>query len=277
MAFRKGFIERSLMGALSFFRQSIFADETASLPGLLQSFDPRVKSATILLFVLLAMFTRSILVLGILYALCLVLAVFSRIKLGFFLKRTWIFIPLFSLMIAIPALFSFVSPGETVMTIGKLYVTRQGMLAACIFIGRVITSVSFVVLLSITTRHFELLKALRSFGVPQMFVMIFGITYRYIYLFVEIVENTYRAIKSRVGSKIHYRKGQNVMAWNIVHLWARSYLLNEQVYNAMLSRGFRGEPVVLNQFQIRPRDWWWVFGSVVTILLLAFAECTKKI
>ena len=277
MAFRKGFIERSLMGALSFFRQSIFADETASLPGLLQSFDPRVKSATILLFILLAMFTRSISVLGILYALCLILAVFSRIKLGFFLKRTWIFIPLFSLMIAIPALFSFVSPGETVMTIGKLHVTRQGMLAACIFIGRVITSVSFMVLLSITTRHFELLKALRSFGVPQMFVMIFGITYRYIYLFVEIVENTYRAIKSRVGSKIHYRKGQNIMAWNIAHLWARSYLLNEQVYNAMLSRGFRGEPVVLNQFQIRPRDWWWVFGSVATILLLAFAEYTKKI
>lgn len=277
MAFRNGFIERSIRGALSFFRQSIFADETASLPGLLQSFDPRVKAATILLFVLLAMFTRSISVLGILYVLCLVLVVLSRIKLGFFLKRTWIFIPLFSLMIAIPALFSFVSPGTPVMSMGVLCVTRQGMMAACIFIGRVITSVSFIVLLSITTRHFELLKALRSFGVPQMFVMVLGITYRYIYLFVEIVENTYLAIKSRVGSKIHYRKGQNIMAWNIAHLWARSYLLNEQVYNAMLSRGFRGEPVVLNQFQIRPRDWWWVFGSVAMILLLAFAEYTKKI
>lgn len=274
---RKDFIERFLRGALSFFKQSIFADETACLPGLLQSLDPRVKTATILLLILLALFTRSIAVLGVLYLLILALALVSGIRLGFFLKRTWIFIPLFSLMIAIPALFSFVSPGEPVKSVGALCITRQGILAACFFVGRVITSVSLTVLLNMTTRHFELLKALRSFGVPQTFVMVLGITYRYIYLFVEIVENTHRAIKSRIGSRIHYRTGQNIVAWNIAHLWTRSCLLNEQVYNAMLSRGFRGEPVVLNQFQIRPRDWWWVFGSVVTILLLVFAEYTKKI
>jgi len=274
---RQDFVERSIRGALLFFKQSIFADETASLPGLLQSLDPRVKAATILLLILLALFTRSLAVLSLLYLLCLVLALLSKIRLGFFLKRTWIFIPLFSLMIAIPALFSFVSPGEPVKSMGALCITRQGILAACFFVGRVITSVSLMVLLNMTTRHFELLKALRSFGVPQMFVMVLGITYRYIYLFVEIVENTHRAIKSRTGFRMHYRTGQNIVAWNIAHLWTRSCLLNEQVYNAMLSRGFRGEPTVLNQFQIKPRDWWWAFGSIVIILLLVYGEHTARL
>ena len=272
MMTKRDFVERSIGSALFFFKQSIFADETASKPGLLQSLDPRMKSAAILLLILLALFTRSISVLGFLYFLCLVLALLSRIGLGFFLKRTWIFIPLFALMIAVPALFSFVSPGEPVRSLGILCITRQGIRAACFFVGRVITCVSLTVLLSMTTRHFELLKALRSFGVPQMFVMVLGISYRYIYLFVETVENTYLAIKSRVGGGIRWRSGQNIVAWNIAHLWTRSCLLNEQVYNAMLSRGFRGEPVVLNRFQAKARDWWWLAGSVGLAILLAYAE-----
>ncbi len=269
---KKDFVERSIRGALSFFKESIFADEIASRPGLLQALDPRIKAVTILFFILMVMFTRSLAVLGAIYLLCLVLAMFSRIGLGFFLKRTWIFIPFFSLLIAIPALFSFVSPGEPILSVGPLVITRSGLMAAGIFLGRVITSVSLVVLLSMTTRHFELLKALRFFGIPQMFVMVLGITYRYIYLFVEIVENTFLAIRSRVGSGMHYRKGQKVVAWNIAHLWIRSYLLNEQVYQAMVSRGFRGEPVTLNHFQTKPRDWLWLFVTAMVIVLLAYTE-----
>ncbi len=123
----------------------------------------------------------------------------------------------------------------------ELIITHQGLSGAVLFVMRVITSVSFVVLLSITTRHFELLRTLRIFKIPQVFIMTLGMCYRYIFLFVEIVEHTYLAIKSRVGVKMHYKKGQHVVAWNIAYLWARSYQLNEDVYKAMLSRGYRGE------------------------------------
>ena len=269
---RKDFIERSIRGTLSFFKEAIFADETASLPGLLQSLDPRIKIVTVLCCLLLVLFTRCLAVLGFLYLLSLILAVISWIRLGFFLKRTWVFIPLFSLLIAIPAMFSFVSPGDPVLSAGAFHITRHGLMSAGFFIGRVITSVSLVVLLSMTTRHFDLLKALRFFGIPQMFVMVLGICYRYLYLFVEIVENTHRAIRSRVGSGMHHQKGQKVVAWNIAHLWMRSYALNEQVYNAMVSRGFRGEPVTLDHFQTKPRDWFWLFATIVVILLLGYAE-----
>ena len=77
---------------------------------------------------------------------------------------------------------------------------------------------------------------------------------------------------SRVGSRIHYRKGQRVVAWNIAHLWRRSYALNEQVYNAMVSRGFRGEPVAVDRFRTRPRDWWWLLATGVVMLLLGCVE-----
>ena len=81
----------------------------------------------------------------------------------------------------------------------------------------------------------------------SVFVMVLGMCYRYIYLFVEILENTHRAVQSRVGSRLHFRKGQRLVTWHIASLWTRSHQLNEQVYNAMVSRGFRGEPVALTR------------------------------
>jgi len=264
VAKNNNFIERSIVGALAFLKESIFADEYASQNGFLQSLDSRIKTATFLSVILQILFTRNILVLLCLYALCLLLAQISRINLGFFLKRTWVFIPLFSLLIAIPALFSVFTPGESLLTFKAagftLIITRQGLHGATLFVTRVITSVSFVVLLSITTKHFELLKVLRIFKIPQVFVMTLGMCYRYIYLFVETIENTYLAIKSRVGTKVHYKRGQHIVAWNIAYLWARSYQLNEQVYSAMLSRGYRGEPIILNDFKLKTKDWLWLLS-----------------
>jgi cobalt/nickel transport system permease protein len=194
------------------------------------------------------------------------LACLSRIDLRFFLKRTWVFIPIFSLFIAIPAIFSVFTPGEAFLSFKLMglnfIITRQGVGGAVLFVARVITSVSFAVLLSLTTKHFELLKVLRVFKVPHIFVMVLGMCYRYIYLFVEVVENTYLAIKSRIGGKIHYKKGQRIVAWSMASLWYRSYRLNEAVYGAMLSRGYSGEPVVFHDFKSKPGDWAWLACSV---------------
>jgi cobalt/nickel transport system permease protein len=270
------FIERSIMGALSFLKESVMSDEYASRKAFLQSLDPRIKLATFAIFILAALFTRNILTVLTLYLICLGLARFSKINLGFFLKRTWIFIPLFSLFIALPALFDVFTPGDAIVSfkiIGlSLTITHQGLSGALLFVARVITSVSFVVLLSITTKHFELLKVLRVFKVPQVFVMVLGMCYRYIYLFAEIVENTYIAIKSRVGRRIHYKKGQHMAAWNIASLWYRSYQLNEAVYGAMLSRGYSAEPVIFNNFKAKPKDWAWLCVVIFATAGLLYYE-----
>jgi len=275
------FVERSILGALSFLKESIFADEYASQKGFLQSLDPRIKTATFLLFLVQILLAENIYILLYLYALCLLLAQFSKIDLGFFLKRTWVFIPLFSLFIAIPALFSIFTPGEALaaFNIGalKLVITRQGLSGATLFVTRVVTSVSFAVLLSITTRHFELLKVLRIFKIPQIFVMTLGMCYRYIYLFVEIIENTYLAIKSRVGTKVHYKRGRHIVAWNIAYLWQRSYRLNEDVYRAMLSRGYQGEPVILNDFKIKAKDWFWLLSAAAMLIAVFYYNSCAKI
>lgn len=269
----KGFIEGSLRGALALFQESIFAEYYASRRGLLQALDPRIKVATFLLFISLILFAKGFVTLLTLYILCLMLTAASRIDLWYFLKRTWVFVPLFSLFIAIPAIFNLVTPGDPLVAFNvfawSVAITRQGLNGAAMFVLRVLTSVSFVILLGLTTRHFDLLKVLRIFGIPSVFVMTIGMCARYIYMFVETIENIHQAIKSRVGSRVHYKKGQRLVAWNIASLWNRSYQFNEAVYNAMRSRGYRGEPVTLDDFRVTFKDAIWLFFvAIFTAVML---------
>ncbi len=262
-------------GILSFLKNSLFAEEYALKNGFMQSLDPRIKILTFALFIIVTLLVKSIPVVLSLYLFCLFLACISKINLGFFLKRTWIFIPLFSLFIVLPALFSNFTPGQELLSfkVGGLVlaVTLPGVLTVLLFVLRVAAMVSFAVLLSITTRHFELLKVLRIFGIPQVFVMVLGICYRYIYLFLGVIENTYFAIKSRVGSVVHYKSGQQIAGWNIAFLWSRSYQLNEDVYKAMLSRGYSGEPHVFDDFRTSSRDWiWLIFVGVLGVCIIRF-------
>lgn len=270
---RNNFIEKSIVAAVSFLKEAAFSDEHALKDGFLQSIEARIKVITIILLLLSVLFTRNIAFLFLLYSFCISLVLFSKISLVFFLKRTWVFIPLFSLFVALPALFANFTPGEPLFSFKlfgvSLIITKSGFDTAALFVMRVATSVSFAVLLGLVTKHSVLLSVLRIFKVPQVFVMTTGMCYRYIYLFAKTVENTYLGIKSRVGAKVNYKKGQRMAAWNMASLWRRSVGLNEEVYNAMLSRGYTGEPFVLEEFKFTIKDWvWFLFTATIFILTL---------
>jgi len=263
------FIERSIIGALTFLKDSIFSEECAGTSGFLQSLDPRIKIVSFLLFIFKALLSVSVTDLLLFYVFCLILVLASKINLVFFLKRTWFFIPLFSLFIAWPAIFG---PGQALFVWhipgAELIISRQGLAGAEIFIMRLLVCVSWAVLLNLTTRHFTLLKALKIFRIPQVFIMVLGMCYRYIYLFVEMIQNIYLAIKSRIGIGVRYQKGQEIVAWNIVSLWNRSVELNEEVYKAMLSRGYRGEALAWNDFKIKAGDYLWLAATIMIIWII---------
>jgi cobalt/nickel transport system permease protein len=164
-------------------------------------------------------------------------------------------------------LFNTFSPVEPLVSFKFLAITftitKQGLSGAIIFFSRVLTSVSLCVLLALTTRHYVLLKVLRIFKVSQIFVMVMGMCYRYVYLFIEIIQNTYIAIKSRCGGIDSSRYGQKIVAVNIAGLWRRSYDLHNQVYGAMISRGWSGEPAVLEEFQAGAGDVFWLCAAIV--------------
>ena len=253
---RRGFVERTLADITHTLEQSLFAEEIARQPGLLQSLDPRVKVVSIILLLIAVSLSRSLAVIVGLYLLTLVLAWFSSVPMGFFVKRVWLFMPFFTGIIAIPAFF--LTPGPALVQLPWGWViTRTGAMTALFLLLRVGASVSLAVLLMLTTPWNSVLKALGVLRVPDVFVVILGMTFRYIYLLLHTVNDMFLSRKSRVVGRMSTADQRRLLAASAGMLLTRSLDLSSEVYLAMQSRGLHGYPRTMDTWKMRASDWIW--------------------
>ncbi len=253
---RRSVIERTLAGLAQALEQSLFAENIARQPGLLQALDPRIKIISILALLIAVGLSRSLPVLLGLYGVALVLAWRSAVPMGFFIKRVWLFMPFFTGIIALPAFFVTPGPPLVMLPLG-LTITRTGALTALFLLLRVSTSVSLGVLLMLTTAWPTLLKALSVLRVPDGFILILGMTYRYIYLLLRTAEDMFLSRKSRVVGRMSSAEERHVVAASAGTLLNKTLHLSGEVYLAMQSRGYRGQARTLDAFRMRALDWAW--------------------
>lgn len=264
-----GFVQKTVYSVISLLEESLFQEHFAKTAGLLQTLDPRAKLLAALALLTAVSLLRGIWTIWFIYLTIFALAVFSKINVGFFLKRVWLFVPLFSAVMAIPATLSWVTPGRPVWMLyqfehelrfgpltlpSALAVTDLGLNAALLFVSRVALSVSIAVLLVLTTPWQNLLRALRVLGVPHFFVFALGMSYRYIHLLLNLMLELHLGRQSRTLRASSWSEDQGWVAARMGYLFKRSHTLGESVYNAMLSRGFQGEPKMIEEMRWKWSD-----------------------
>ena len=271
----RGFFERTLGDITGVLEQTLFAEEIARQDGLLQSLDPRAKVIGALALLIAISASHNLFVIVALYALTLPIAAASQVPMGFYFKRVWVFMPFFTGLVALPALFSPFTPGAPLVTLidlasPRLYlaITLPGVVTAAFLLLRVGASVSVAVLVILTTRWATLLKALRVLRVPQAFVLILGMTFRYIYVLIHAANNMFLARKSRLVGRVSSAEERHWLTASLGTLFVKSYDLSDQVYLAMQSRGFRGEAQVIDALVWRGVDWLWL-AAFLTIAAAA--------
>ncbi|MEU7875274.1 cobalt ECF transporter T component CbiQ [Dactylosporangium sp. NPDC049140] len=279
---RKGsFVAKTLEGASGVLRQAMFSDDIAAAKGLLQRFDPRVKLVTMVGLLVAVALVHSLPLLAGAYAATVALAVASGLSLGFFIKRVWLFIPIFTGIVVLPATLSIVTPGDVLLPLWHWHghthgVTEQGLHGAGIIVARVATSISLVVLLTLTTPWVRLLAALRALGVPKIFVLIIGMAYRYLFLLLDAVDDMYTARKARtlVGDtgKRQVAEGRRFVAAGAGTLFGKAHQLSEEVHQAMTARGYTGNARTLTGFRLRPADAVWSVAVVALAVALLVAD-----
>jgi cobalt/nickel transport system permease protein len=267
---KTSFVAKTLDGTSKLVRQAMFADDVAASRGLLQRVDPRVKLVTFVGLLVTAAFVRSIPALAALYLVTLVLAALSGLSVGFFVKRVWLFVPLFTGIVVLPATLNVVTSGHIVVRLGtwfghELGVTSEGLHAAGLIVLRVATSISIVVLLTLTTPWHQVLAALRSLFVPKMFVLVLAMAYRYVFHLLTAVTDMYTARRSRTaGSDRDAVPGRRFVAASAGALFGKAHTVSEEVYLAMVSRGYTGEVRTLRRARLGVVDAAWI---VVTVML----------
>jgi cobalt/nickel transport system permease protein len=264
---RSSFIEKSLADVSHTLEQTLFAEKIAQENGLLQRRDARIKILALILLLLAVGLSHNLAIILGLYLLLLGLAWASAVPMGFYIKRVWLFMPFFTGIVAIPALFITPGPALWHLPLG-LVVTQSGLNSALFLLLRVGTSVSAAVLLVLSTPWNTVLKALGVLRLPDVVVLILGMTYRYIYLLLHTANDMFLSRRSRILRRLDGASERRLVAASAGTLLSRSLQLSSEVYLAMQSRGFQGTPRTMDTFKMGSGDW--VF-AVTTLIISAAA------
>ncbi len=233
----------SMEELLTFFRDTLLTEKSTGIDSPVHRLDPRVKLLSLVSIIFCAVSLENAVFFGILLVLLMVLVLLSRIPLKLYLVRVS-FIPLFSLIIALPI--PFIVSGNPLTFIhvyGFTYLTVsfEGLYRAIVFVLRVWVASGVAILLISTTKFSSLAVALRKLGVPEIFTSLLLITYRYIFLFAGEALSMVQARNMRSFGKESVLQRIRVVGQMIGSLFIRAYERGEQVYYAMLSRGYTGK------------------------------------
>lgn len=113
---------------------------------------------------------------------------------------------------------------------------------AFILLVKFLVSISFIILLSSTTKVQDMLEGGTRMGLPPDFALILGMMLRYLFVFGYIYRKVTDALVTRCfdafDRKLPYRYRLRQMGYILGTLFIRAYEQGERVYISMLCRGY---------------------------------------
>ncbi len=227
---------------------------------LLHLADPRVKIIAAVVLSLELVFLDSLLALFIAFFSAVLMLLLTEIEIGLLLKRLAV-VNIFVLLLWL--IIPWTTPGSPVLTLGPLSITDKGLFLCTVMTLKCNAIVMFNMALLSTSSIFALAHALDHLKVPPVIVQLFFFSWRYLH----VLEEEYMRIK-RAAILRGFTPGTNVLTYktyaNILGtLFVRSYDRGQRVYWAMVCRGFDGTFWLLSHFELKPRDFFLIFWTVV--------------
>jgi cobalt/nickel transport system permease protein len=243
-------------------------EELAARPGLLQKLDPRIKLVTLVLFAVTVSLVHSVWVLLALVAVTCVLAAASRIRVAAFARKVWLSAALLAFLVALPSALAWFTPGTAVFSLGPLTFTEPGLLGVATLVARVAAAAGFALLVVWTMRWPDLLRALSSLRMPDVVVATLGMAQKQILTLLRTVEQIHLARESRTLGLGTTRDNRKWVTERMAFVVRKSMKTADDVYDAMLARGYTGTMPSLRRLQVRARDWAWL-GTCVALCAAA--------
>jgi cobalt/nickel transport system permease protein len=213
--------------------------------------DARVKFILTLAFIL----TAAMLPVGVwpvyilLFSLALSVVILSELGLGYVYKRSALALPF--VLAALPLIFTL--PGRSLWTTTlfgwTLSVSQAGVERFASIALKSWLSVQMAIVMAASTPFPDLLVAMRAIHIPRLLVAIFGLMWRYLFVFADETLRLIRARAARSGqAEGADLKTGGSLAWRgrvaggmAGNLFLRAFDRSDRIYMAMLSRGYDGE------------------------------------
>lgn len=260
-------------------------DQYQSGQSIVHLLDPRVKAAAAGLMIILINLTPT----GawpafpLLFAIVISLVLVSEISPQFVIYRSLIVMP-FALAALTLIFTTSGTPLFQVPWVGWI-ATGAGMERFLSILIKSLLSVQVAIVLVMTTHFTSLLWAMQALHVPRLLITIISFMYRYLFVMADETFRMTRARQSRSATPemtmSNNLKGKNRLAWRaqvtgwmVGQLFLRSYERSERVYNAMASRGYRGEIKQLKVPELAGRQ---IIMGAIPVLAIGFIVLVANI
>ncbi len=241
-----------------------FLDSYADIQSPVHRIDPKIKVVLSILLIIFAVSLKDLREFLFIFIFLNIIVLLSNIPIQKVFVKTLKIIPfIFVLSIFIP----FVQGEETLFEfkhIVHIVIKKEGFTLFAKIVSRAYLTVFITIILITTTKFNSLLKGFEGLKIPHFFILIFSFMYRYIYLFFDEFERLLRARKSRMIKPTYYGKMKS-LAYVISTMFLRTFERSERIYEAMISRGFTGEIITLEELTIQRID---IFILVFVVIVL---------
>ncbi len=250
----------------------LFSDIFACRDNALTRVDPRVKLLAALALILAVVFSTKVFLPLAIAAVCLIVLSALSIPLKLVLIRL---AGPFGIVLVIVILQSFLTPGEphSPDRLPRLppAATDQGLWRGLLLGSKVIGAVSVVLLLSFVTPAYKIFHSLRWFRIPETWVEMALLVYRYTFALLDHAADIAAAQKTRLGYSTIPRSlaSMGVLAGAVV---ARSLDQALRTYEAMVLRGYQGGLSLRPFPDMSRKNWRLVMVILPPIAIFYFAQ-----
>lgn len=163
-----------------------------------------------------------------------------------------IVIPLFTLVMLIPSIF------------------MDNVMNSIMIIFKIFGTIMIVNIFSSTTKWSHVTGSLKIFFIPDIFILVFDITLKYIYILGQFALDMFYSFKLRSVGKNNYKYSS--IGKIIGDLFLKSNEMGGEMYSAMECRGFTGEYNYFSKFKFVFLDLFYCIISTLVIVLYFYMK-----
>lgn len=266
---RLSFIDITLRSVGRTIKRFYIHSESGNIRSFLSEIHPGIKVLAFILLIVAISIAHTLTAQFVSLFFVLLLFLVSRVKIKYLYRKIIVLSFFFGFLIFVPAMLNVVSPGNIVLNLfsfEKQYtfwiytipqavgITDEGVNIVSVLFLRVFNSVSLSLIIVYSSSLSKLISGFRVFFIPDMFLMVISLTYKFIVVLSKAIEDTYLALKSRLFGSAKTKNIQVLVSGRILFIFRKAKSNYESTFEAMISRGYSGKIVLGKKDVIRMAD-----------------------
>jgi cobalt/nickel transport system permease protein len=250
------FLDKTIMNSASAVKYIYLQAETATKENYFHKINPNIKLISLIYIAIVISIVRNPINQIFIMAFIFLFYIIARLNIFEVYRKIFIIAFVFGFLVVLPASLNIITPGKIVFNIvtftkpshfwiynipQNIGFTENGFQVVLLVFLRVLNSVSFALLIVFTTPFPSFIKSFKIIGVPDTFLMIISLAYKYIFILSRTIEETYFALKSRLSGNMKNRSLRKLISGRIFFIFRKSMIIYEYTYFAMVSRGYTGK------------------------------------